>query len=180
MPEKAIIAFDGVRFSFGLYVIFLGNTQFKGSASNQPLQEKVKTLKIKLADPLNAGDTLEDLARECNPIIRGWINYYGRFNPSAMFGILDHINWRLVRSEHQLLSDSLIFLFIGVYCIKKAERWEPYELRGSRTVLREPEGEVPLGYSPESLRGKYFGLLDFAKQKSVPLFTSSDVGVMPK
>jgi hypothetical protein len=29
-----------------------------------------------------------------------------------------------------------------------AERWEPYESRGSRTVLREPEGEVPLGYSP--------------------------------
>jgi len=46
---------------------------------------------------LRPGDTLEDLARECNPIIRGWINYYGRFNPSAMFGILDHINWRLVR-----------------------------------------------------------------------------------
>ena len=46
---------------------------------------------------LRPGDTLEDLARECNPIIGGWINYYGRFNPSAMFGILDHINWRLVR-----------------------------------------------------------------------------------
>ncbi len=38
---------------------------------------------------LRSGDTLEDLARECNPIIRGWINYYGRFNSSAMFGILD-------------------------------------------------------------------------------------------
>jgi len=26
-------------------------------------------------------------------------------------------------------------------------QWEPYEPRGSRTVLREPEGEVPSGYS---------------------------------
>jgi len=25
---------------------------------------------------------------------------------------------------------------------------EPYELRGSRTVLREPRGEIPRGYSP--------------------------------
>src|SRR6266403_3630940 len=25
---------------------------------------------------------------------------------------------------------------------------EPYELRGSRTVLREPQGETPWGYSP--------------------------------
>jgi hypothetical protein len=42
-----------------------------------------------------------------------------------------------------------------------AERWEPYESRGSRTVLREPEGEVPLGYSPEKLKGEVpFGLLD--------------------
>ncbi len=46
---------------------------------------------------LRPGDTLEDLALECNPIVRGWINYYGRFNPSAMSGILHHINWRLVR-----------------------------------------------------------------------------------
>jgi hypothetical protein len=28
-----------------------------------------------------------------------------------------------------------------------AERWEPYESRGSRTVLRGPGGEIPLGYS---------------------------------
>ena len=27
------------------------------------------------------------------------------------------------------------------------ERWEPYEARVSRTVLRGPGGEVPLGYS---------------------------------
>ncbi len=46
---------------------------------------------------LRPGDKLEDLVLECNPIIRGWINYYGRFNPSAMSGILHHINWRLVR-----------------------------------------------------------------------------------
>jgi hypothetical protein len=44
-------------------------------------------------------------------------------------------------------------LSIGVFCTKMAERWEPYESRGSRTVLREPEGEVPLGYSPEGAAG---------------------------
>ena len=45
------------------------------------------------------------------------------------------------------------FLFIGVLCTKTSERWEPDELRGSRPVLREPEGEVPLGYSPEGTVG---------------------------
>ncbi len=46
---------------------------------------------------LRPGDTLEDLARECNSIIRGWIYYYGRYYPSAMRRIFEHINWRLVR-----------------------------------------------------------------------------------
>ncbi|WP_321414206.1 group II intron maturase-specific domain-containing protein [uncultured Desulfobacter sp.] len=46
---------------------------------------------------LRPGDTLEDLAIECNPIVQGWINYYGRYNPSEMSGILHHINWRIVR-----------------------------------------------------------------------------------
>jgi group II intron reverse transcriptase/maturase len=46
---------------------------------------------------LRPGETLDDLARECNPKVRGWINYYGRFYPSALYRILEHIDWRLVR-----------------------------------------------------------------------------------
>jgi len=63
------------------------------SKAAKAIRQKVRRWKWQL----RPGDTLENLAHECNPIIRGWINYYGRFNPSAMFGILEHINWRLVR-----------------------------------------------------------------------------------
>ena len=38
----------------------------------------------------------------------------------------------------------------GRWDVSAAERWEPYEARVSRTVLRGPGGEVPLGYSLES------------------------------
>lgn len=31
--------------------------------------------------------------------------------------------------------------------------WEPYELRGSRTVLEEPRGEIPRGYALINLNG---------------------------
>ena len=31
--------------------------------------------------------------------------------------------------------------------------WERCESRGSRTVLREADGEVPLVYSPDHIRG---------------------------
>ena len=36
--------------------------------------------------------SLSDLARRLNPAIRGWINYYGRFCPSALHSVLNHIN----------------------------------------------------------------------------------------
>jgi len=39
---------------------------------------------------------LEDLARMFNPIIQGWINYYGKFYKSALFPTLLCLNRRLV------------------------------------------------------------------------------------
>jgi RNA-directed DNA polymerase len=44
-----------------------------------------------------SGMTLEQLAREINPVVRGWMNYYGRFYPSALVFSLNRINDYLVR-----------------------------------------------------------------------------------
>ncbi len=41
--------------------------------------------------------TLGDLARMFNPIVQGWINYYGRFYRSMLYPILKRINDYLVR-----------------------------------------------------------------------------------
>jgi len=41
--------------------------------------------------------TLTDLARMFNPVIQGWINYYGRFYKSMLYPILRHLNEILVR-----------------------------------------------------------------------------------
>lgn len=40
---------------------------------------------------------IEDLSRMFNPIIRGWINYYGRFYKSEMYAALRHLNRALVQ-----------------------------------------------------------------------------------
>jgi len=40
---------------------------------------------------------LSDLARMFNPIVQGWINYYGRFYKSWLYPVLRHINDGLVR-----------------------------------------------------------------------------------
>jgi len=47
--------------------------------------------------PRRSDKTLDDLAAMFNPIIRGWINYYGRFYRSGLYPLLRHINWGLVR-----------------------------------------------------------------------------------
>jgi RNA-directed DNA polymerase len=40
--------------------------------------------------------SLEDISRMYNPILRGWMQYYGRFCPSAMYPVLRHFNKTLV------------------------------------------------------------------------------------
>ncbi|MEA4884637.1 MAG: group II intron maturase-specific domain-containing protein [Clostridia bacterium] len=46
---------------------------------------------------LKPDKTLEDLARMLDPMIRGWINYYGRFYKSELYSVLKHMNRALVR-----------------------------------------------------------------------------------
>jgi group II intron reverse transcriptase/maturase len=46
---------------------------------------------------LRTGRSLEDLAREINPIVRGWMQYYGAFYRSALYPLLQRINAYLVR-----------------------------------------------------------------------------------
>jgi RNA-directed DNA polymerase len=39
---------------------------------------------------------LEDLSRMFNPVLRGWINYFGRFYKSEMYSVLRHMNRALI------------------------------------------------------------------------------------
>jgi len=46
---------------------------------------------------LRSDKSLEDLSRMFSPVIRGWINYYGKFYKSALYSTLRHLNRTLVR-----------------------------------------------------------------------------------
>jgi len=46
---------------------------------------------------LKPDKTLEDLSKMFNPILRGWINYYGRFYKSELYPVLRHMDRALVR-----------------------------------------------------------------------------------
>lgn len=45
---------------------------------------------------LKPDKTLEDFSRMFNPVLRGWINYYGRFYKSALYPVLRHMNRALI------------------------------------------------------------------------------------
>jgi RNA-directed DNA polymerase len=40
--------------------------------------------------------SLQEIARMYNPLLRGWLSYYGRFNASSMYPVLRHFNMTLV------------------------------------------------------------------------------------
>ena len=40
--------------------------------------------------------TLGDVARELNPLLRGWMEYYGRYSPSALYPVFRQVNRTLV------------------------------------------------------------------------------------
>ncbi|GAA1228943.1 group II intron maturase-specific domain-containing protein [Streptomyces aureus] len=41
--------------------------------------------------------TFQELARRINPVVAGWINYYGRFRPWELTSFMTRINSYLVR-----------------------------------------------------------------------------------
>jgi RNA-directed DNA polymerase len=58
---------------------------------------------------------LSELAEWVNPVVRGWMNYYGRFNRSRLYRLLERINtyiMRWARSKYRRLGS-----------LKKAKRW---------------------------------------------------------
>lgn len=46
---------------------------------------------------LKPDKSIEDISRMFNPVIRGWINYYGRFYKSALYPVLRHMNRALIQ-----------------------------------------------------------------------------------
>jgi group II intron reverse transcriptase/maturase len=71
-------------------------TAFAPAISKEALKRTSETVRRWRLDR-KTGQTLNDLARWVNPIVRGWMQYYGRFNHSALYRLLQRINTYLVR-----------------------------------------------------------------------------------
>jgi Group II intron, maturase-specific domain len=125
---------------------------FLPAVSRSALKEIRKAVRL-WALQCRSDKHLDDLARIFGPYIRGWINYYSHFYKSALYSTLrlidDHLSrwaqrkfkhlrqrpkrarrgWPGWRDERQGSSP------IGGFYMRTAGCREPYESRGSRTVL---------------------------------------------
>lgn len=98
--EYALTGFDFLGYTFkGVYIKYKnGSTgvNFIASASknsNEAFREKIKSLEVHK----KTGFKMEMITEMINPIIRGWVNYFCKYNPQAAKYSLDCIDRRLVR-----------------------------------------------------------------------------------
>lgn len=98
--NHAETAFDFLSYTFrprrsknryGKY--FINFTPAVSNKAAKYMRQRIRQWRIHL----KPGLTLEDIAREVNPVLRGWINYYGRFYKSQLYPVLRHMNQALVK-----------------------------------------------------------------------------------
>ena len=118
-----------------------------------------------------SGTDLSGLAAEINPQLRGWIGYYGAFYRSELYSLARRIDQHWCDGPCRSSNDcagrrqgasvagrrpTTLAQAVRALASRRAHPaaglWEPYDGRLSRTVLREPEGETPSGYSPSIRR----------------------------
>lgn len=72
--------------------LFCGFNPAVASAAMKAMRETIRQLNIRR----QTQRSLQDIARLINPLLRGWIHYYGRFAPSALYPVLRYVNLTLV------------------------------------------------------------------------------------
>ncbi|HEX8802185.1 MAG TPA: group II intron reverse transcriptase/maturase [Terriglobales bacterium] len=73
-------------------VLFCGFTPAVSPAAMQAMRETIRDLNLRRQTQLS----LQDIARTINPLLRGWIEYYGRYRPSTLSSVLRYVNLTLV------------------------------------------------------------------------------------
>ncbi|MCA1458967.1 hypothetical protein I6F35_38685 [Bradyrhizobium sp. BRP22] len=62
---------------------------------------------------------MADIARELNPLLRGWLEYYGRYTPSALHPMLRYVNQTVL-----------------AWAMRKYKRFRAHKVRTSRFLER--------------------------------------------
>ena len=68
--------------------LFLSFTPAVSKSAQVSMRAKIRKWKFYKRTDLN----LNDIAKMANPILRGWMEYYGRYNRSSLYSVFNHFN----------------------------------------------------------------------------------------
>ncbi len=95
--------------------LFCGFTPAVSPAALNAMRETIRDLNLRQQTQL----TLADIANRLNPLLKGWIEYYGRYTPSALSTILRYVNQTLLR-----------------WAVRKFKRFKAHKTRASHFLQR--------------------------------------------
>ena len=79
------------RNRFGKY--FINFTPAVSNEAAKKMRQEMRRWRLHL----RSDKAIDDLARMWNPVLRGWIQYFGKFYKSALYPVFRHLNGLLVR-----------------------------------------------------------------------------------
>jgi RNA-directed DNA polymerase len=103
--------------------MFCGFNPAVSPSALKAMRSTVRDLNIRRQTQLS----LADIARTLNPLVRGWIEYYGRYAPSALSPMLRYVNQTLVR-----------------WAMRKFKRFKAHKIRASRFLQKLVREKVSL------------------------------------
>ena len=95
--------------------LFCGFNPAVSTSAMQAMREAIRELNIRR----QTQRSLNDIAELLNPLLRGWIAYYGRFAPSALYPVLRYVNQTLV-----------------AWAMRKFKRFKAHKIRAGRFFER--------------------------------------------
>lgn len=95
--------------------LFCGFNPAVSVSAMQAMRETIRDLNIRR----QTQRSLNDIADLLNPLLRGWLGYYGRFAPSALYPVLRYVNQTLV-----------------AWAMRKFKRFKDHKIRASQFLQR--------------------------------------------
>jgi len=95
--------------------LFCGFNPAVSSSAQKAMRTTIRELDFRHLTQLS----LVDIARRLNPLLRGWIEYYGRYAPSALYPLLRYVNQTLL-----------------AWMMRKFKRFAAHKIRAGRFLER--------------------------------------------
>ena len=73
--------------------MFLSFTPAVSNVAKKSMRAKTK----EIMKNIGTYKSLNEVADQLNPILRGWINYYGKYHKTELWSVLQHFNLSLIR-----------------------------------------------------------------------------------